>query len=113
MMLSHPIAKNGGVAITNKIPKNEIRFDSNDWGAMLKLCEEHEKYPEPLFGKTASNEDFMIEVLPDRIITHVFQENGWVRKNAYFPQELFSEELFEGKWKSGEQRPKKHSSIER
>ena len=80
---------------------------------MLKLCEEHEKYPEPLFGKTMDNEDFIIEVLPERIITQVFQENGWVRKNVYYPKDCISEELFEGKWKSGERKPKKHSSIER
>lgn len=25
----------------------------------------------------------MIEIHPDRIITQVFQQNGWVRKNVY------------------------------
>lgn len=54
----------------------EIRFDSSNWDAMQKLCEEHEKYPELLFEKTANDEDFIIEVLPDRIITQVFQEIG-------------------------------------
>ena len=50
---------------------------------MKQLCEDHEKYPEPLFGKTSTHEDIMIEIHPDRIITQVFQQNGWVRKNVY------------------------------
>lgn len=66
-----------------------------------------------LFGKTANDEDFIIEVLPDRIITQVFQENGWVRKNVYHPKEFISEELFEERWKGKEAKPKKHRSVER
>lgn len=91
----------------------EIRFDSSNWEAMQKLCAEHEKYPELLFGKTANDEDFIIEVLPDRIITQVFQENGWVRKNVYHPKEFISEELFEERWKGKEAKPKKHRGVER
>ena len=91
----------------------EIRFDSSNWDAMQKLCEEHEKYPELLFGKTANDEDFIIEVLPDRIITQVFQEIGWVRKNTYHPRDCISEETFEGRWKSISRKPQKHHSIDR
>ena len=90
-----------------------ISFDPSDWDAMLKLSAEHEKYPEPLFGKTANNEDFMIEVNPDQISTQVFQENGWVRKNTYYPRDCISEETFEGRWKCISRKPQKHRDIDR
>lgn len=74
---------------------------------MRELCKAHEKYPVPLMGKTSGGEDIMIEILSDRIITEVFQENGWVRKNYYYPEEGTSEELFQGKWKRDRQPSKK------
>lgn len=61
----------------------------------------------------ADDEDFIIEVLPDRIITQVFQEIGWVRKNTYHPRDCISEETFEGRWKSISRKPQKHHSIDR
>ena len=59
----------------------QVVFDSGDWGSMRELCKNHEQYPVPLLGKTSIGEDIIIEVLSDRIITEVYQENGWVRKN--------------------------------
>lgn len=63
----------------------QVVFDSGDWGSMRELCKNHEQYPVPLLGKTSIGEDIIIEVLSDRIITEVYQENGWVRKNFYYP----------------------------
>ena len=65
----------------------QVVFDSGDWGSMRELCKNHEQYPVPLLGKTSIGEDIIIEVLSDRIITEVYQENGWVRKNFYYPEE--------------------------
>ena len=54
----------------------------------------------------------MIEIHPDHIITQVFQQSGWVRKNVYHPQEVTTEELYEERWDS-EKKPKRHRNIER
>ena len=95
-----------------KMSASELHFNTSDWAAMKQLCEDHEKYPEPLFGKTSTHEDIMIEIHPDHIITQVFQQNGWVRKNVYHPQEVTTEELYEERWDS-EKKPKRHRNIER
>ena len=95
-----------------KMSASELHFNSRDWAAMKQLCEDHEKYPEARFGKTSTHEDIMIEIHPDRIITQVFQQNGWVRKNVYHPQEVTTEELYEERWGS-EKKPKRHRNIER
>lgn len=57
--------------------------------------------------------DLVIEVLSDRIITEVYQENGWVRKNFYYPEECTTEELFQGKWKQSQKPNKKRFRGER
>ena len=58
-------------------------------------------------------QNIIIEVLSDRIITEVYQENGWVRKNFYYPEECTTEELFQGKWKQSQQPSKKRARGER
>lgn len=91
----------------------QVVFDSGDWASMRELCKNHERYPVPLLGKTSIGEDIIIEVLSDRIITEVYQENGWVRKNFYYPEECTTEELFQGKWKQSQQPSKKRARGER
>lgn len=91
----------------------QVVFDSGDWASMRELCKKHEQYPVPLLGKTSIGEDIIIEVLSDRIITEVYQENGWVRKNFYYPEECTTEELFQGKWKQSQQPSKKRARGER
>lgn len=88
----------------------QVVFDSGDWGSMRELCKNHEQYPVPLLGKTSIGEDIIIEVLSDRIITEVYQENGWVRKNFYSPEECTTEELFQGKWKQSHASQQKKGS---
>lgn len=74
----------------------QVVFDSGDWGSMRELCKNHEQYPVPLLGKTSIGEDIIIEVLSDRIITEVYQENGWVRKNFYYPEDVLPKNSSKG-----------------
>lgn len=80
---------------------------------MRELCRNHEQYPVPLLGQTMGGEDIIIEVLPDRIVSEVYQENGWVRRNCYYPETGTSEELFPAKWKLDHQPRKKWGREER
>lgn len=102
-----------GEMIIHREKQEQIVFDSSDWKSMRELCKAHEKYPVLLVGKTSGDEDIMIEILSDRIITEVFQENGWIRKNYYYPEECITEELFHGKWKQDRQPGKKNRCEER
>lgn len=69
--------------------------------------------PQTLTGCPSGRWRGLIEVLSDRIITEVYQENGWVRKNFYYPEECTTEELFQGKWKQSQQPSKKRARGER
>ena len=83
----------------------QVVFDSGDWGSMRELCKNHEQYPVPLLGKTSIGEDIIIEVLSDRIITEVYQENGWVRMyyRRTLPREVEAESAAQqkkGSWRT-------------
>lgn len=96
--------------------KNEtitISFDPGDWATMQKLCSEHEKYPCQLWGHTSNNEDCIIEICADHITTEVFQKNGWVRKNVFYPKENTVEEIYQEKWRERPTRCKKKTGMDR
>lgn len=75
-----------------------IEFDSSDYIGMLKLMKDYGDSLLPFYGKNQDDEDIEVHIFKDKIITIVYQQNKWVRKNIY-RDDGNTEELFEGRWK--------------
>ena len=71
-------------------------YDLCDERDLLEVCEKYHYLSTMLFGKTSEDEDMTISVNEDNVVTVVYQNNKWVRKNIYTVDAV--EELYEGKW---------------
>lgn len=60
-----------------------ISFDSTDYEGMIQLMEEYGDSEHAFIGETDYGEMIMISINPDNIVTEVFQDNDWVRKEVY------------------------------
>lgn len=73
----------------------------NDWNDMDVRDELMNKYgdsSEPFFGKNDDGEMCSINIYDDKIIVETLQDNGWIRRDFYYRDEDFMEEIFVGKW---------------
>lgn len=78
--------------------ENSITLDTTDFPAMRKLMKEHGDSNFPFFGTNEEGEAIAVSIEPDNIVIETEQENGRVRKNAYW-NDGTCEEWFCGTWK--------------
>ena len=58
-----------------------------------ELCAKYSHLDHALIGETVEGETIMISINKGEVITEVYQDNGWVRKNIYY-LDGSSEELY-------------------
>lgn len=75
----------------------QVHFDPHDLKGMNALMDDHEKYPEMLFGENEHGEKVTISINADNIYTTTEQKNGYLRVNIYY-RNGGVEETFEGRW---------------
>ena len=78
--------------------KKMINFDSRDWDSIRDTIQRINEAGELQFGKTSEGETIIFDVghdgEGDTLITEVFQDNGWIRKNIYHMYDHSIEELY-------------------
>jgi len=79
--------------------KNKVLVieDWSDTNRLKEIMAEHGDSQFPFYGENEDGEIISISVFHDRIVLVTEQENGWIRKNFYYPDGTM-EELFDGKW---------------
>ena len=74
---------------------NTINFNSNDWNSIQDTIDKINAIGEMQFGHTEDGEFIIFDVGADNtLITDVVQDNGWVRRNIYHPNDGTIEELY-------------------
>lgn len=76
-----------------------IDFDSTSWCSIEDTIKKINAQGEMQFGRTDNGELIVFDVQKDEngrdcLVTNVFQDNGWIRKNIYNPETLMCEELY-------------------
>lgn len=79
-----------------KVTIEDREYDLCDERDLLEVCDKYHHMETMLFGKTSEDEDMTISIHEDCVVTVVYQNNKWVRKNIYTVDAV--EELYEGKW---------------
>ena len=79
---------------------NIINFDSRDWNSIRDTIDKIKYFGELQVGKTENGETIIFDVCTngdgnDVLFTSVIQDNWFVRKNYYNPNDYSIEELFE------------------
>ena len=82
----------------NKVATFEL--DTDDLEGMRKLMDNLGPDPESVVYSSVNEdgETIHISIFTDRIVTRVFQGNGWIRRNIYHYDGTV-EELFVSRWK--------------
>ena len=75
------------VTIENK------EYDLNNYDDFQTICKKYGDTDSMLFGETENGELMTISINFDNVITEVYQDNGWIRKNIYTEDSV--EELYE------------------
>lgn len=76
-----------------------IGFNPNDTQSMNELMEKYGDSNTMKFGVNELGEDIAISIHKDKIVVATYQNNGWARRNTYYPNGEM-EERYDGKWKS-------------
>ena len=76
-----------------------INFNSQDWNSIKDTIDKINEIGCMQLGETADGEDITFSVVKDDdgidcLVTEVYQENGWIRKNIYNPNDGIVEELY-------------------
>lgn len=72
-----------------------INFNSNDWNSIQDTIDKINAIGEMQFGRTEDGEFIIFDVgANNTLITDVVQDNGWVRRNIYHPNDGTIEELY-------------------
>ena len=74
--------------------------DFEDLEACKEVMRQYGSSEYPYAGLNEDDEQVTINVYKDHITVLTFQENGWMRKNVIWDDGT-KEELFEGKWRDG------------
>lgn len=68
-------------------------YDLNNYDDFQDICRKYGNTDSMLFGKTENDELMTISINFDNVITEVYQDNDWIRKNIYTKDSV--EEIYE------------------